>query len=90
MKFFSAVLLMLAAPASALAQSSLPPYVAAAIADYHAKILMFVGCSLAGALFGVLLARRIDKKRRAMRDLTFSLSTLAGSVVGLLSFLGKL
>lgn len=90
MKFLSAVLLILAAPASALAQSSLPPYVAAAIAEFQTKIFVFVGCSLAGALCGVLLARRIDKKRRVMRDLTFSVSTLAGSVVGLLSFLGRL
>lgn len=91
MKILSPALLMLAAPAPALAtQSPLPPYVASAIAEFQGKIFIFVGCSLAGALIGALLARKIDKKRRTARDLTFSLATLAGSVVGSLWYLGKL
>lgn len=90
MKILSPALLMLASAPALATQSPLPPYVASVIVEFQAKIFIFLACSLAGALIGALLARKIDKKRRTTRDLTFSLATLAGSVVGSLWYVGKL
>ncbi|HDS0958729.1 MULTISPECIES: hypothetical protein [Pseudomonas] len=91
MKISTLVLALIAIPAShAMADSSLPPYAVAAISELKIKVVVFLGCMLVGTVLGAVLARRIGKKNRMLRDLTFSLSVLAGSGVGMLIFLGKM
>lgn len=81
--------LILIPPSHAMTDSSLPPYAIAAISDLKMKVVVFLGWMLVGAVLGAVLALRIGKKRRALRELIFSLSVLAGSSVGMLSFFGK-
>ena len=91
MKISTLVLALIAIPAShAMADTSLPSYVLAGLNELKIKVAVLSGCSLAGAILGAVLARRISKKNRMLRDLTFSLSVLAGSGVGMFVVLGNI
>ena len=88
MKKSALVLALIAMPVSyALADSS-ESYAVIAMSDLKIKVAIFLGWLLVGACCGAVLTRRMSKKHRMLRDLTFSFSVLTGSLVGMLFSLG--
>ena len=90
MKIATLVLALITLPESHAMDDRLhPTYAVAAISELQTKVIIFLGCTLVGAMLGAVLALRINKKRRALRELIFSITVLAGSSVGMLIYLGK-